>query len=126
MNKIQKIFNKIKIYFMQLFNKKDIKLIEESSQALDDFQPRKNDYTENNHEKNDFFIIYNNLKKGIIKPEELMIHDLIKVQLMMQSELDYVNDKIHISEDEINELNNNIFYFRQNNDMYKEKLKNIN
>ena len=41
MNKIQKIFNKIKIYFMQLFNKKDIKLIEESSQALDDFQPRK-------------------------------------------------------------------------------------
>lgn len=119
MNKIQKIFNKIKIYFMQLFNKKDIKLIEESSQALDDFQPRK-------HEKNDFFIIYNNLKKGIIKPEELMIHDLIKVQLMMQSELDYVNDKIHISEDEINELNNNIFYFRKNNDMYKEKLKNIN
>lgn len=55
-----------------------------------------------------------------------MIHDLIKVQLMMQSELDHVNDKIHISEDEINELNNNIFYFRQNNDMYKEKLKNIN
>lgn len=33
----------------------------------------------------DFFIVYDNVKKGVIKLEELMIDDLIKVQLVMKT-----------------------------------------
>lgn len=113
MNKIKKIFNKIKTYFMQIFNKKDIKLIESNSQALENFQKQNNNFVKDSYKENDFLVVYNNFKKGIIKPEELMINDLIKVQLMMKNELNYIDDKITISEDEIREINNNIINFKQ-------------
>ena len=55
-----------------------------------------------------------------------MIDDLIKVQLMMKSELDCIDEKIYISEDEVNSLNNEISIFREDNKRYYAKLQNNN
>lgn len=126
MNKIKKMFNKIKKYFMKMFNKQEIKLIKETTIITNDIEFEINNFVESETDKKDFFIIYKNVKNGVIKPEELMINDLIKVQLMMQSELDCINEKIRTTEDEIMEMNYEIANLKKENKIYKEKLKNIN
>lgn len=53
-----------------------------------------------------------------------MIDDLIKVQLMMKSELECIDEKINISEDELNSLNYKINMFNEENKRYYSKLEN--
>lgn len=121
MNKIKKLLEIIKRYLIQLFNKQEIKLIEENTIIQND-----NNSVENEKEKKDFFIIYENIKKGVIKPEELMINDLIKVQLMMKNELNCINEKIHMSEDEIAEMNYEVINLKKDNKIYATRLQKNN
>ena len=139
MSKIKRLFKIIKDYFNSIFNRQKVKLIEETTTITSDTELEVNDseknrkeenvfnsFIDNEKEKKDFFIVYENVKNGIIKYEELMIDDLIKVQLMMKSELDCIDEKIYISEDEVNSLNNEISIFREDNKRYYAKLQNNN
>lgn len=139
MSKIKRLFKIIKDYFNSIFNRQKVKLIEETTTITSDTELEVNDseknrkeenvfnsFIDNEKEKKDFFIVYENVKNGIIKLEELMIDDLIKVQLMMKSELDCIDEKIYISEDEVNSLNNEISIFREDNKRYYAKLQNNN
>ena len=137
MSKFKRLFKIIKDYFNLIFYKQKVKLIEETrtitgNTELEINNPEKNrkeenvfnSFVDNEKEKKDFFIVYNNVKKGVIKLEELMIDDLIKVQLMMMSEMDCIDEKIYISENEVNSLNNEISKFREENKKYYAKLQN--
>ena len=139
MSKIKRLFKIIKDYFNSIFNRQKVKLIEETTTITSDTELEVNDseknrkeenvfnsFIDNEKEKKDFFIVYENVKNGVIKLEELMIDDLIKVQLMMKSELDCIDEKIYISEDEVNSLNNEISIFREDNKRYYAKLQNNN
>ena len=134
---IRRLFKNIKEYFNSIFNSQKIKLLEETTTVASNTEPKTNNseknskeenvfetFFDNGKEKKDFFIVYENVKNGVIKLEELMIDDLIKVQLMMKSELECIDEKINISEDELNSLNYKINMFNEDNKRYYEKLEN--
>ena len=136
MSKIKRLFKIIKDYFYSIFNRKKVELIEETTTTANSTEPKINSYEIKEKEekelnnslenKNDFFIVYENVKNGVIKLEELMIDDLIKVQIMMKNELACIDEKINISEDEINGINNKIDTFQEENKIYYAKLQNNN
>lgn len=136
MSKIKRIFKIIKDYFYSIFNKQKVELIEETTTTSNSTEPKINSYEIKEKEEKepnnsldnnkDFFIVYENVKNGVIKLEELMIDDLIKVQLMMKNELDCIDEKINISKDEINSINNKIDTFQEENKIYYAKLQNNN
>lgn len=136
MSKIKRIFKIIKDYFYSIFNRQKVELIEETTTTSNSTEPKINRYEIKEKEEKepnnsldnnkDFFIVYENVKNGVIKLEELMIDDLIKVQLMMKKELDCIDEKIYISEDEINSINNKIDAFQEENKIYYAKLQNNN
>ena len=131
MNKIKKIFITIKEFLNSIFNKSKVKMLEEKSNVTDNAAPLDNKQIENieidsllnetekeeiglndfiytETDKKDFFRVYNNIKNGIVKLEDLMIDDLIKVQLMMKSELDIIDRRIDTTEEELKFLNTEI------------------
>ena len=123
MKKIKQIFEKIIKYFNQIFNKETIKLIEDS-EFIKKEEVINSKNIDNNIDKKDFFIIYENIRKGIIKPSDLMLDDLIKLQLVMQEELNIMDNKIEMSEQEILENEQEITSLKKQKDEYILKLKN--
>ena len=119
MNKIKKIFEKIKRYFKRIFNRQNTELIEESTinHVNKDIS---NDelIDEKKKQKEEFFTLYNNVKNGTINVNNLMINDLIKVQFMMQKEIGILDEKINQKENEVNVQNTEI------NILNREKEKN--
>ena len=105
MRRIKKLLLIIKKYILSLFNRSETKLIPETTSNHSGMELETNLYQNKETEKRDFFVVYENVKKGIINLEDLMIDDLIKVQLMMKNELEISDKKIYITENELNELN---------------------
>ena len=56
-------------------------------------------------DKSDFFEIYENVKKGIIKLEDLLITEMIQIELMMQEEMKLLNKKTSVIENQMINLN---------------------
>lgn len=76
------------------------------------------------NEKNDFFILYENVKKGNVKMSDLMITDIINIQLMMQNEVDILDNKINKLNDELIELDIEKNALKEDNKICLKKLKN--
>ena len=124
MNKFKMLLEKIKKYFNMIFNNKNVKLIEadyntNTEVLIDEVQTEE-------QEKNDFFDIYNNVKNGNIKITDLLINDLIKVQSMMQKEVDYFDKKIEMIEDENLKMNTEINILKNENVALAEIIKRVN
>lgn len=119
MNKIKKIFEKIKRYFKRIFNRQNTKLIEESTINNVNKDINNDEFIdEKKKQKEEFFTLYNNVKNGTINVNNLMINDLIKVQFMMQKEIGILDEKINQKENEVNVQNTEI------NILNREKEKN--
>ena len=127
MNRIKELFNRIKQSFYLLFNKQKVKLIEETitdtnSQVndIDNIVEDENSSFFNGsvENKKDFFIVYENVKKGILTLDELMIDDLIKVKLMMEKEINLIDKKTQMTINKINNLNNEINTIQAENESY--------
>ena len=119
MNKIKKIFEKIKRYFKRIFNRQNTKLIEESTINNVNKDIKNDEFIdEKKKQKEEFFTLYNNVKNGTINVNNLMINDLIKVQFMMQKEIGILDEKINQKENEVNVQNTEI------NILNREKEKN--
>lgn len=138
MSKIKKIVKAIKEFFNSIFYKPKVKMLEKKSNVIGDAELLLNEQKENlendgllnktekeeiglndfiytETEKKDFFRVYNNIKSGIVKMEDLMLEDLIKVQLMMQSESNILDKKISITEEEIKHINNEMKSIKREN-----------
>ena len=62
-------------------NKSETKLISEATKNSCDMELEKSLQEDKEKEKKEFFIVYENVKKGIINLEDLMIDDLVKVKI---------------------------------------------
>lgn len=124
MNKIKEFFKKIKNYFIQIFNPKSIKLIEANTSNDKQKILTLDDVNKEEQEKEDFFILYKNVKNGTIKITDLMINDLIKVQLMMQKESNILDGKIKKIEDELLELDTEIAILKKDKEVYEKMANN--
>lgn len=124
MNKIKEFFKKIKNYFIQIFNPKSIKLIEANTSNDKQKVLTLDDVNKEEQEKEDFFILYKNVKNGTIKITDLMINDLIKVQLMMQKESNILDEKIEKIEDELLELDTEIAILKKDREVYEKMANN--
>lgn len=100
--KIKKIF---KLDFIALNSKES------------DFDEKNNEEIKESEdiEKKEFFEIYKKVKNGTIKLENLMINDLIKVQMIMQQEKEFLDNKIYEEEKKIEEDNKKISKMQKNN-----------
>lgn len=87
MNKISKLFEKIRIFLKNIFGRQNNLLLAENNK-LSSCNLLKTD-----NDKGDFFEIYENLKKGIISLDDLMITDLIKVLAISKEELNIKDNK---------------------------------
>lgn len=102
MNKMRKIYHKIKCFIDKLLGKDKKLLIEDNLNELEsvfsnsEFEPL--------HSKEDYLLMYNNIKKGIISPNELMLDDLIKVMMLMYEEVNILEQKIEDEELELQQL----------------------
>lgn len=124
MNKIKEFFKKIKNYFIQIFNPKSIKLIEANTSNDKQKILTLDDVNKEEQEKEDFFILYKNVKNGTIKITDLMINDLIRVQLMMQKESNILDGKIEKIEDEVFELDTEIAILKKERETYEKMTNN--
>ena len=126
MNKIKKIFEKIKRYFKRIFNRQNTELIEESTinHVNKDIS---NDelIDEKKKQKEEFFTLYNNVKNGTINVNNLMINDLIKVQFMMQKEIGILDEKINQKENEVNVQNTEINILKREKEKNEKSLKKL-
>ena len=126
MNKIKKIFEKIKRYFKRIFNRQNTELIEESTinHVNKDIS---NDelIDEKKKQKEEFFTLYNNVKNGTINVNNLMINDLIKVQFIMQKEIGILDEKINQKENEVNVQNTEINILKREKEKNEKSLKKL-
>jgi hypothetical protein len=133
-----KIFEKLKEFFAKLFKRKDVKLIEASkevegssvvepaiSQAEVERPITENETPTIKKERDrQIFVVYENVKKGIVKLDDLMIDDLIKIQLIMESEVAALNKKIRSNESEIQNMQQEIALLTSQNEKYERMLQN--
>ncbi|MBD8924029.1 hypothetical protein EGR52_11645 [bacterium] len=127
MDKIKKTFERIKNYLNNVFNRKNIKLIEANTRVIQNESNSDGIYEEQiETDKEDFFTVYKNLKFGKIKITDLMINDLLKIQLMMQKEVDIMNDKIEGLENELIELDTEKSVLEKDKQIYIEKIREDN
>ena len=109
MLKISDFFNKIKKMFSNLLTHKKSLMLEEGITNIEEDILIDNDTVDNlisssmftAQDKSDFFEIYENVKKGIIKLEDLLITEMIQVELMMQEEMKLLNKKTSVIENQI-------------------------
>lgn len=123
MNKIKEFLKKIKNYFIQIFNKQSIKLIEANTSSDVQEEITLDEVKNEEQEKEEFFTLYKNVKNGTIKITDLMINDLIKVQLMMQKEVNIFDEKIEQIEDEVLELDTEIAILEKDKETYEKIAK---
>ena len=114
---------KIKNYFIQIFNKQSIKLIEANTSSVVQEEITLDEVKNEEQEKEEFFTLYKNVKNGTIKITDLMINDLIKVQLMMQKEVNIFDEKIEQIEDEVLELDTEIAILKKDKETYEKIAK---
>lgn len=127
MDKIKKIFERIKNYLNNVFNRKNIKLIEANTQVIQNESNSNEIYEEQiETDKEEFFTVYKNLKAGKIKITDLMINDLLKIQLMMQKEVDIMDEKIEGLENELMELDTEKSILEKDKQIYVKKLQEAN
>lgn len=106
MNRISKLFEKIKIFLNNIFGRQNKLLLGENNNL------QENDLSKIDNDKEEFFEIYENLKKGIILLDDLMINDLIKVLAISKEEL-------NIKDNKINDLENELLKIEQEYDLLK-------
>ena len=123
MDKIKEFLKKIKNYFIQIFNKQSIKLIEANTSSVVQKEITLDEVKNEEQEKEEFFTLYKNVKNGTIKITDLMINDLIKVQLMMQKEVNIFDEKIEQIEDEVLELDTEIAILKKDKETYEKIAK---
>lgn len=123
MDKIKEFLKKIKNYFIQIFNKQSIKLIEANTSSAIQEEITLDEVKNEEQEKEEFFTLYKNVKNGTIKITDLMINDLIKVQLMMQKEVNIFDEKIEQIEDEVLELDKEIAILKKDKETYEKIAK---
>ena len=133
-----KIFEKLKEFFAKLFKRKDVKLIEASNEVKGSSvveseisqaeveRPITENETPTIKKECDrqIFVVYENVKKGIVKLDDLMIDDLIKIQLIMESEVAVLNKKIRSNESEIQNMQQEIALLTSQNEKYERMLQN--
>lgn len=116
MNKINKLFEKIRIFLKNIFGRQSNLLLAENNKLQEDNLSETND-----NDKQEFFEIYENLKKGIISLDDLMITDLIKILAISKEEL-------NIEDNKINDLENELLKIEQEFDLLKtenQRLSNL-
>ena len=123
MDKIKEFLKKIKNYFIQIFNKQSIKLIEANTSSVVQEEITLDEVKNEEQEKEEFFTLYKNVKNGTIKITDLMINDLIKIQLMMQKEVNIFDEKIEQIEDEVLELDTEIAILKKDKETYEKIAK---
>lgn len=132
MLKISDFFNKIKKMFSNLLTHKKSLMLEEGITNIEEDILIDNDTVDNlisssmftAQDKSDFFEIYENVKKGIIKLEDLLITEMIQVELMMQEEMKLLNKKTSVIENQIINLNTTKNMLKKEEQNYYEKYKN--
>lgn len=123
-----KIFEKLKEFFAKLFKRKEVKLIEapeevESSLNDESSAIENEKLTINKERDRQIFVIAENVKKGIVKLDDLMIDDLIKVQLIIESEVDVLDKKIRSKESKIQNMQQEIALLTSQNERYQSMLQ---
>lgn len=122
-----KIFEKIKNYFNNVFNRKNIKLIEDNTRVIQNESDSNEIYEEKlETNKQDFFTVYKNLKAGKIKITDLMINDILKIQLMMQKEVDIMDEKIEGLENDLVKLDTEKSKLEKDKQIYVKKSQEAN
>lgn len=122
-----KIFEKIKNYFNNVFNRKNIKLIEDNTRVIQNESDSNEIYEEKlETNKQDFFTVYKNLKAGKIKITDLMINDILKIQLMMQKEADIMDEKIEGLENDLVKLDTEKSKLEKDKQIYVKKSQEAN
>lgn len=122
-----KIFEKIKNYFNNVFNRKNIKLIEANTRVIQNESDSNEIYEEQlETNKQDFFTVYKNLKAGKIKITDLMINDILKIQLMMQKEADIMDEKIEGLENDLVKLDTEKSKLEKDKQIYVKKSQETN
>ena len=132
MLKISDFFNKIKKMFSNLLTHKKSLMLEEGITNIDEDILIDNDTVDNlisssmftTKDESDFFEIYENVKKGIIKLEDLLITEMIQVELMMQEEMKLLNKKASVIENQMVNLNTTKNMLKKEEQYYYEKFKN--
>ena len=125
MKKIKDILEKIKNFLKRLLLKKDILLISENNSCIqENIEGEEITTNDIEIEKRDFFEIYKNVKNGNVSMDNLMIDDLIKVLLMMKSEVLMYDDKIECSESDIIDLETEIKILERENESMILNLQN--
>lgn len=135
MNIFKKAFFKIKILIKQIIKRDNVKLLtetdgiknEEISKDIvnDEIKEVEQNIKTNDNNKN-FFIIYNNFKKGIIQPSDLMISDLIKIQIMLIEENNIIDEKVKKNNNELFELKREVETLKNENELLNNKIKKSN
>lgn len=132
MLKISDFFNKIKKMFYNLLTHKKSLMLEEGISSIEEDILIDNDTIDDlisssiltAQDKSDFFEIYENVKKGIIKLEDLLITEMIQVELIMQEEMKLLNKKTSDIENQMITLNRTKNMLIKEEQYYYEKYKN--
>lgn len=111
MLKILNFINRIKEIFIKFFKNKNSLMLTDGIEN-NEIEMIEDEYMDDNliwsfssqQDKKDFFITYNNVKNGIIKLDELLFFDKIRVQLMMQEEIEILENKTKSIENDIENL----------------------
>lgn len=106
MNKLIAIYYRIKCFIDKILRKDKIILIEDSANELESDSLK--DVSEPLHSKEDYLLMYNNIKNGIISPNELMMDDLIKVMMLMYEEANILDKHIENEELELQQIDTEI------------------
>ena len=131
MLKISNFINRIKKIFIRFFkNKNSLMLTDEIEN--NEIEMIEDEYMDDNlissfssqQDKKDFLIMYKNVKNGIIKLDELLFNDMIRVQLMMQEEIGILDNKTKSIENNIENLKVQNSILAKEKQYYSEKYKN--
>lgn len=132
MIKILNFINRIKEIFINFFKNKNALMLTDGIEN-NEINISKDENMDANiisllpyeqQDKSEFFIMYNNLKKGIIKLDELLFTDMIRVQLMMQEEIEILNNKSKSIENNIENLKVQKGNLTKEEQYYSQKYKN--
>lgn len=86
-----KYFKKDNVLMLEETNNIEINIQEKNKNLEIDIQEEK--IEDNIHSKEDYFKIYDNIKKGILSPDDLILSDLIKIMVLMKEEENILKEK---------------------------------